>query len=251
MQNVLPDLLGLEIDGVAYKYTIDKDPNSDATVYLRNQHADGNGYIYNREDVWDQLPGNTKVGFDPLASTSADLWGDGEVGIDGEGTLSDVSVIYTYKYNLCVEPLSDPSCPGYADAWMKYLLDNALFPDVDDPYYDEYVQAQLKLESEPVEEEFEEVVEDEEEKEELDIEKALAISGAVEKLANSAAQQSMLRSLAAPEKLNTYYEVNINGGAYEDSIELKDSTLPDNNVVLRNLATDEKHNAMVRSQYNN
>lgn len=250
MQNVLPDLLGMEIDGVAYKYTITKDPDTDATVYIRNQHVNG-GLIYNHEDNWDQLPGNTRVGFDPLAPTLADLWGDGEIGVEGDGQLSDVTVTYSYKYNICVEPLSDPSCPGYADAWFQQLLDNALFPEVDDPYYNEYVQAQLELEAEVVEEEQQPEEEAEEEKEELDIEKALAVSGAAEKIADAVAQQSMLVELANVEKLNSYYDVNISGGAYNETLELKDSTLPDNNAVLRNLATDTKHTAMIRSQYNN
>lgn len=245
MRNILPAQAGLEVTGLSYRYTIDKDPNSDATVYIRNEHVNG-GYIYEREDVWDGLPGNTKVGYDPLIPTLGDLWGNGEIGVEGDGVLSNTSVVYTYRFDPCFDPMVDPSCPGYKPP--NNLLQYA---DLSDPYNDPLVQEQLNRKTNFVEQEFEEKQEEDEEKEELDIEKALSISGAVEKLADGIAQGIMLKNLAAIDKLNSYYDTEINGGAYEDVIQLNDSYLPDNGRLLRNLATDEKHNAMVRSQYEN
>jgi hypothetical protein len=42
---------------------------------------------------------------------------------------------------------------------------------------------------------------------------------------------------------------SIQGGVYEESVILEDTTLPDNASVMRNLAQDGLHQTMVRSQY--
>lgn len=251
MNSILPDQSGLMISGVFHRYTIDKDPNSNATVYLRNENALGNGYVYERNDIWDGLPGQTKVGYDPVLPIPKEAMGQGEIGVNGDGTLSNVTVLYSYKYDTCHNPITDPSCPGYFDALYKYLLDNNLFKtDTNDPYYDEWVQAQLNKED-PIGEEIEKVEskEKEEEKKELDIEAALSISGAAEELADVAQQELMLAALSASIKLNSYYGAVIQGGSYEETVKLHDAELPDNSKALRNLASDQIHKNMVRLQY--
>jgi hypothetical protein len=252
MDSVLPDQGGLTINGIFHRYTINKDPNSDATVYLRNENALGEGYVYERNDVWDGLPGNTKVGYDPVLPIPREAMGQGKIGIDGDGTLSNVTVLYNYKYDTCYNPITDPSCPGYFASLYKYLLDNNLLnTNTDDPYYNEWVQAQLDREY-PIgetEEEKKEAKEEEEVEEELDIEAALSVSGAAEEIADVAQQEAMLKALAALPKLDSYYSVAIQGGSYEETIKLKDAEIPDNTRALRNLASGETHRDMVRSQY--
>lgn len=253
MTNVLPQHMGLTVDGVFYRYTITKEEEADATVFIRNKYANREGYIYNREDNWDGLPGNKKVGFDPLASLLGADFGDGEIGVVGQGSLTDVNVSYTYKFDTCANPLSDPQCPGYADALYKYLQDNNLFDDKNNPYYNEYVQNVLneKVEQEE-EEQVSETVEEEENQEEKSLEDKLAIvEGAASQLADANQQQDMLLQLASPQKLDSYYSVVINGGVYNETIKLEDSNLPDNSSALRNLASDSLHRSMVRLQYDN
>lgn len=252
MGDVLPPQAGLEVNGVLRRYTIQKDPNSDATVYLRNDNALGDGYSYESNDVWDGLPGNTMVKYDPVLPIPRAALGDGEIGVDGDGTLSDVTVIYNYKYDTCYNPITDPSCPGYLDALYKYLLDNGLWNtnNIEDPYYNEWVQAQLEREY-PLGEEVEEKEQkkEEEQEEELDIEAALSVSGAAEEIADVAQQEAMLKALAALPKLDSYYSVTIQGGTYEETVKLQDAEIPDNTRAMRSLASDQTHKDMVRLQY--
>ena len=253
MGDVLPPQAGLAVNGVLRRYTIQKDPNSDATVYVRNENALGEGYSYESNDVWDGLPGNTMVRYDPVLPIPRAALGDGEIGVDGDGTLSNVTVIYNYKYDTCYNPITDPSCPGYLDALYKYLFDNGLLnrENIEDPYYNEWVQAQLEREY-PLGEEVEkkEIKEEEEPEGELDIEAALSIGGAAEEIADVAQQEAMLKALAALPKLDSYYSVVIQGGTYEETLTLEDSEIPDNTSLLRSLASDQTHNDMVRLQYN-
>ena len=253
MDSVLPPGAGLTVNGILHRYTIEKDPAGNATVYIRNENALGEGYVYNHEDVWDGYPGSTISGYEPLLPIPREAMGQGEIGVVGEGTLSDVNIVYNYVYDTCYNPITDPSCPGYFDALYKYLLDNGLLNgnEIEDPYYNEWVQAQLDREyslGEEVKSE-KETKEEEDPEGELDIEAALSISGAAEEIADVAQQEAMLKALAALPKLDSYYEVVIQGGTYEETVKLQDSEIPDNTRALRNLASDQTHKDMVRLQY--
>ena len=59
MVNVMPDVVGLDVTGVYYRYTIGKDPAADALVYVQNENALGSGYIFRETDDWSGLAGNT------------------------------------------------------------------------------------------------------------------------------------------------------------------------------------------------
>lgn len=254
MNDVLPPQAGLTIGGVVHRYTIEKDPNSDATVTIRNENALGPGYVYELNDNWDGMNGSTKLGYQSLPEyIPREQFGTGEMFVTGDGTLSDTYVAYDYVYDECYIPLTDPSCPGYLDALYKYLLDNGLLDgdNIDDPYYNEWVQASLNQKTEVEEEEPEEVVEEEEETEEESIEDKLSIAGAAEKIADAAQQQAMFEALAGLPKFDPYYTVTIDGGVYQETITLQDKELPDNRRALRSLASDELHRSMVRSQYDN
>ena len=46
MTNVLPEYAGLEVNGLIYQYTAVKDPETNMIVWVQNEYADGNGYIF-------------------------------------------------------------------------------------------------------------------------------------------------------------------------------------------------------------
>jgi len=91
---------------------------------------------------------------------------------------------------------------------------------------------------------------EEEEQEELKMERALSVAGAAEQIANPMQQLAMMQQLASTGTLDSYYSATIEGGSYEDTIELKDTEIKDNYKALRNLAQDKLHRTIVRSQYN-
>lgn len=253
MRNVLPPEAGLQIQGVYHQYTINKDTNSNATVSIINKHASGNGNIYELNNNWDNLPSNTKIGFDLITPSLGTFWGNGSIGVDGNGTLSDVTIAYNYKFDPCFIPLSDPSCPDFKNALYQYLLDNNLInnePTINDPYYDEWLKLQLAQKvKEEKEEERKAEIEEEEEEEERSLEAALSVAGAAEKIADPIMQLTMMREMASVGTLDKYYGATIEGGTYIDTAELKDGIITDNYKALRNLAQDRTHRVMVRLQY--
>lgn len=254
MRYVLPPESGLTVEGIFHKYTITKDASKNSTVSIINKHIDGNSNIYEYSDNWDGIAGNTKVKYDPIASTLGTLFGDGEIKVQGDGTLSDVVVHYQYKFDTCFNPLTDPECPEFESAMLKYLLDNNLLnnnPTIDDPFYNQWVQFSLKQKAELKEEEPPEENEDEEEAEdELSIEEILSITNTAEGLVDIEQQVAMLKNLVGATKLDAYSKMKIDGGTFEETITLEDGVLHDNNRAFKNLSTDETHNKMVRSQYN-
>ena len=254
MQNILPAQTGLTIEGVYHKYTITKDANADAIVSITNENIDGTGYIYEYHDTWDQLPSNTKFKYDPIASSLGALWGKGEIKVTGDGTLSDVNIRYQYKFDTCFIPLSDPTCPDFRNALYQYLIDNDLLnnePNVDDPYYNEWVKFQLEQtakEEEKLEVADEEELEEEEEK--LTMQDLFSVEGLTKRLSDPFEQVKMLQKMASLEKLEGYYAVEIQGGNYEDTTKLVDKSIKDNFRALRNLSQNKVHEEMINMQYN-
>jgi len=81
MSKILPPEAGLEVQGIFHKYTITKESSADATVSIVNKNATGSGNIYERHDNWNQLPSNTKIGFDVVTPSLGTRWGDGSIGV--------------------------------------------------------------------------------------------------------------------------------------------------------------------------
>ena len=254
MTGVLPDHsapnVSLQINGVTYYYVMTKDEGEDVTVYVRNEDAVNGGYIFEEVDDWSGLPGNSIQKYFRFPGSNATLWGDGEITVDGTGTVSDASVIYMYRMDIgeeeiiCTNPLANPQCPGYIEALYKYLasLENL---SADDPYYDEWVQLQLKKETQIEDKQAENKTEDDEE----DIEKRLQVDPEVGGLIKLDTQNNFF-TLYNQSKIEPYFVVE-----YKDILELKDNLiledtiLPENNEALRQLASDAKHDLMIRSQY--
>ena len=257
MTNILPDFsqpfMTVEINGLTYQYTMVKDKDDDAVVTMSNDDLANPGQkIFENEDDWSQLHGGTIRKFFRFGYTNANRWGEGSLEIEGEGSIEDPYVIYNYKMVIdetlekCyLTPLADPICPGYENALADYIA-NLEAPEVDDPFYDEWVQANLADEAEkPKEEEIEEV---EEEKEEESLEEQLG-GESLEAMVDTSEQASILAELAQVPKLNQYYATSLQGGVYEETLTLPTTNYPDNRRALRNLASDANHRTMVRSQY--
>ena len=250
MNNLLPAQNNLTIEGVFHKDTITKDPTTDSTVSITNKKVGSNENVYEYVDDWNNLPSGTKIKYDPMASTLGTLFGDGEIKVTGDGSLSDVIILYHYKFDPCDTPLNDPSCPNYKDAVYQYLLDNDLLSggNVDDPYYNEWVQIGLDEQAELEELEVEEA-EAEEEIEELTVEEILSVRGVTEKIADPVQQLAMLQQLISVGKLELYFNLDIDGGVYEDVLKIDGGEIKDNVRAYRSLAQDSVHRSMVRSQY--
>jgi hypothetical protein len=248
MNTVLPPQAGLVVNGMFYQYTINKEVTANAQVHIQNKLSFDDSYLIKETDDWSGLPGNTitkLITFNPI---SRDLWGNGEILVEGEASISNPTVAYNYKYDTCYIVLSDPSCPGYAEALYKWLLDNGLLKgeiDINDPYYDQYVNLLLQYQIEESEEV--QIVEEEQDSDRL--EAKLTSGNAVAKIANAAQQQAMLASLQAVSPSFEAYYTSIPGGSYDEKISIEDAKIYDNTRVLRNLAQQSLHKDLVQLQY--
>ncbi len=246
MQNVLPEQAGLTVGNVIYRYTAVKDPADPMLVHVQNEDASGDGYIFRETDDWSGLPGNKIYKVVGVGDIPLERWGDGSIEVEGVGSVEDPSVVYTYQYDPCFDPQSDPSCPGYK---IEYDLDK-IIPVVEfqDPLEDEIIVEELEKETE---------IEEEEESE-----RKIRIAQAKEKLekllggVNSAAmsEQALAQEAAlfAMNYIPVSYTNALEGGYYEDVPMLKDGNLPSNKKALRvGLAQQKLHEDLIQSQYDN
>ena len=113
MVNIMPDVVGLDVTGVYYRYSIGKDPAADALVHVQNENTLGDGYIFRETDDWSGLAGNTITKAVPISNIPLQYWGLRSIEVEGEASISDASVIYTYRVDQCANAQSSPSCEGY------------------------------------------------------------------------------------------------------------------------------------------
>ena len=256
MGDVLPDYsapnVSLQINGLNYYYVITKDAESDAEVYVRNEDAINGGYIFEEVDDWSGLPGNSIQKYFRFPGSDASQWGDGSITVNGDGTISDASVIYLYRMDvgeqdiICTNPLVSPECPGYLDALYKYLasLDNVT---PDDPGYDIWLELQREAE---LKEEQTKQDNNEQRESEDNLEQRMQVDPEVGGLVDTDLQNQQLYELTASFVIEPYIAVDYPEIlVYEDNLQLEDTTLPDNSRAMRQLASDAKHYSMVRSQY--
>ena len=246
MQNVLPPQAGLTVGNVIYRYTTVKNTEDDMLVHVQNEDAQGDGYIFRETDDWSGLPGNSIYKVVGVGNIPIERWGDGSIEVEGKGSVTDPSVIYTYQYDPCFDPQSDPSCPDYK---VEYDLDE-IIPKVDfkDPLEDELIQKELEEQWKPEEEE--------------ESERKTRLAQAKQKLEellggiNSAAmsEQALAQEAAlfAMNYIPVSYTTSLNGGYYEDVPMLEDSEIPKNKKAARvGLAQQQLHQDMIDQQYNN
>ncbi len=253
--DVLPDFsspnVSLQVNGVTYYYVMSKDPTSDATVYVRNEDAVNGGYVFEEVDDWSGLPGNSILKNFRFTGIPGEQWGDGSITVEGDGTVTDASVIYLYRMDvdetdiICTNPLADPNCPGFLDAVYKYVS-SVEYLEPDDEFYEFWLAIQEEREVEVKEEEI--IIEEDEEEETLEL--VLRVDPKVGGLVNLDRQEEMLRKLNPEPFFQPYYQVEYQELIeYPDKHVMQDTLLPDNNRALRQLANEAKHYSMVRSQY--
>ena len=257
MTNVLPEQLGLVVNGVIYRYTTVKQPQDQMYVDVQNENALGTGYIFRERDDWSNLPGNTITKTVPVGDIPLEYWGNGEISVEGTGSVTNAQVAYSYRYDTCYDPINDPSCPGYdaamADFLAKYGL---LYQDVEliDPLDDENVKNALDNETE-VKEQEEDKEKAEREKKDKDKEKKrreIALSAAESALSSSLeiSQAAMLEAMNNVPSFQSYYVANLQGGVYPDTNMYQITTVPENKKGLRlGLAQQLMHDKMTDQQY--
>lgn len=265
---VLPTPPGLDINTVIYNYTINKDVNDSVDVHVQNENAKGTGYIFRETDQW--LPGslggteiNKVVG---VGSVPREYWGTGSIETEGDGYVTDPTVIYTYKVDPCFDPQFDPNCPGYkqptveiptVDLTSLYDVSNDSNVDLERRSCKEgdiSVECKAILEEEEEQKTEEELAEEEAEEEkdrEMRLEKALSEIDNSVMFAQAFAQSQMLAQANAATNMNSYYATSIPGGTYKESVVLVDKQLPQSKRGARNgLAQQLLHEKMIESQYN-
>ena len=257
MPDVLPEPPGLDIDTVIYNYTIRKQTEDQVDVYIGNENATGTGYIFREHDEWrpgslDGTEINKVIG---IGGIHRDQFGDGFIDVEGNGSVEDPRVIYTYRVDPCYDPQFDPNCPGYVTPVPD--IPEVNLDDLYNALEDENVDLERKTEiaQEQNEENLDEnekkkKEEEEEQKRRYRLEKMMSASDAAALFAESLMIKQMndLANMAA--NVNGYYTKSIPGGTYNDSVQLADKQLPDNRRGLRNnLAQQRLHQQMVDEQY--
>ena len=259
MPNVLPDPPGLDIDTVIYNYTIRKETDEQVDVYVGNENADGTGYIFREHDQWkpgslDGTQINKVVG---VGGIHRDQWGDGFIDVEGNGSVEDPNLIYTYRVDPCYDPQFDPNCPGYKipvpdipEVELTELYDANATGDANQEEWDPNDPRRYD-EEEGMSDEEKEKQEAEEEKDSKErLEKALSAADNSAMFAQALAQGQLLQSINQATNMDSYYAQSIDGGTYRDSIQLTDTQLPDSRQGLRNnLAQQKLHQQMVDEQY--
>jgi len=256
MTGVLPDFsspnVTLQVNGVTYYYVMSKDTADNVKVYVRNADPINGGYVFEEVDDWSGLPGNSIQKNFRFAGIPGDQWGQGSMEVEGNGTISDPSMIYSYRMDIttpdiiCTNPLADPTCPGFLDAVYKYVSGFEIM-EPDDEFYEYWLQLQ---EARKVEVEEKEIIIEEDEEEET-LELVLRVDPRVGGIVDLDRQEEMLRKLNPEPLLIPYYLVEYQGLIdYPDIHIIEDKMqMPDNNRALRQLASEAKHYSMVRSQY--
>ena len=246
MGSVLPDIPGVDINGLLYKYTTVKDPNTDMKVHVGNLNAEGDGYTFRETDDWSGVPGNTIIKSFPLANIPAANWGTGAIEVEGEGTVTDALVIYNYRVDECFNEQSNPACPGY----VKPV---PVIPVVElyDVLEDEDAMSAIEADEFQYDEDGNVILSEEEEEEETRIEMGLTASANALTLFKAQGQDDIIMAINQQTNIAMYYNASINGGVYADAPGLADSEIADNKKALRNnLAQQILHEQMVDMQYN-
>lgn len=256
MGDVLPEPPGVFIDNVLYQYRIEKETEDQVTVYVYNRDAAGTGYIFRERDDWmpGSLSGTQITKIVPLGRLHRELFGDGGIEVQGDGSVYDTNVVYTYRVDPCYDPQFDPNCPGYElripdiyDGSDIVIYDALASGDADREQYEGNEES--SEDDELTDEEKKKLEEEEEKDREMRLEAALLEAGRAALFAEALAMSQLTDSVQV--NMNNYYARTIDGGTYSDAIVLDDKKLPENQRGLRNgLAQQLLHQQMVDSQYN-
>ena len=253
MPSVLPNPPGLDIQNVIYSYKIQKETGDAITVHVQNENANGTGYIFRETDQWQpgSLAGTGISKAVPVGNLPREVWGNGSIDVDGNGSVYDASIVYTYRVTPCYDPQFDPNCPDY----VVQIPD---IPEVDYEVYDVFDDENVDMERNKTIEQDEinkaEAKKDKEEEEEerkrkYRLEKVMSALQAAQ-LANESLIIQQMNDLMQNQINTLYVSKQIPGKEYMDTVTLTDSKLPDSNRGLRNgLAQQLLHQQMVEMQY--
>ena len=248
MESVLPDIPGLDVNGLIYRYTTVKNPEDNMKVHVRNLNAEGEGYTFSATDDWSGVPGNTIVKSYPLSNVASSKWGDGSITVEGQGSVTDPVVIYSYRIDECYNEQSNPACPGY----VKPI---PVIPVVEiyDVLEDEAAMGAIDEETDfKYDEDGNLILVEEEEDEETRLEMGLTASANALTLFKTQGQSDIIMAINLQTNINMYYNANLNGGTYNETVGLVDAEISDNKKALRNnLAQQLLHEKMIDMQYNN
>lgn len=249
MSNVLPQATGLTVSNVIYSYTTIKNEEDAMIVYVQNEDAQNEGqYIFREKDDWTGIPGNTINKVIQVGQVPIDRWGDGSIEWEGEGKVVDPFVAYTYQYDTCFDPQSDPECPGYKPEVPDIPNVEPVDPLDDDVLQDEIDREMTMRDEDDEEKERRQFAEsEEEEEEEVDLETILGIVGRSLQGAQDTAKHNQVMAM---NQFSQQYFQQLPDGVIEDTVVLQDSRLPRNNRGRRlQFAQDLLHEKIVKSQY--
>ena len=249
MQNVLPQQAGLQVSSVAYQYKTVKNTEDDMLVHVQNENARGPGYIFRSTDDWSGIPCNSINKIVPVNLIDISYWGPGSIEVEGFGSVEDAKVFYTYQYDPCFDPQTNPECPGYIDPFVVELTE----VEVTDPLDDDIIQdeldrkANLRQQKEDEKEEARKRALEKVEEIEERLEQLLGIA-----MENDFAIDAVLlhEAMMGLNALPQSYLKTLVGGNYEDTVVLVDSKLPSNPRSLRvGMAQELLHQKLVDLQY--
>lgn len=228
---------GIDINGVIYQYTAVKERADPYTVSIQNENANGSGYIFRETDDWSGKSGATINKFVPVPYSPLGNWGTGSIEQVGIGEVQDPTVVYTYR----IDPERlQPSQEAYDFGTVSTY----------DALSDGYVTASLEPTDRELYEDDDEVNQkDTEEEDDGRLEKALAASENALTIGVGTTQNALVQAMNVATNLNTYYAANIPGGAYRETVVLKDKNIPDNRRALRSLGQQKLHTEMIEEQY--
>lgn len=248
MQNVLPQQAGLTVSNVIYRYTAVKQTEDDMLVHVQNQNVDVPGFIFRETDDWSGIPGNTINKVVPVNNIPGELWGDGSIAVEGIGEVTNASVFYSFQFEPCFDPQSDPSCPGYVDPFQVMLEEVKVYDPMDDQLIQDELDRKATLRDEDEEDRQRRRTMEKGKKEDR-LEAALSIVNAALLTAEAQAQAAELINMNFIPQ--SYYQ-NIPDNKYEEKTVLLGGNIPDNKKGRRvGFAQQLLHEEMVDSQYNN
>jgi len=248
MTEVLPQQAGLTVSNVIYRYTSIKQTEDDMLVHVQNQNAEASGFIFRETDDWSGIPGNTINKIVPVNNIPGELWGDGSIEVEGTGQVTDASVIYSFQFEPCFDPQSDPSCPGYQDPFDLMLEEVKVFDPMDDKFIQDELDRKTVMDEEDEEDRQRRKMMAEGKKEDR-LESILSIVNIA--LLDAEAQSKAAELLAMNFIPQTYYQ-SIPDNKYEEKVVLPGGDIPDSRNGRRvGFAQQLLHKQMVDSQYNN
>lgn len=257
MDSVFPTPPGLDVQSIIYNYTIQKPTDEQVDVTIQNKNALGQGYIFRETDSW--KPGSlsgTQINkaVPVVPNIPREAWGEGSVNVQGNGSVVDPQVVYTYKVDPCYDPQFDPNCPGYKVPVpdIPEVDVSTLYDATDgDAELDQYKEDDRYQDEEELSDEEKKAQKEEEEKDSKErLEKALAAADNSIMFANAMAQSQILETLAMSTNMSSYYNASIDGGVYKETVTLSDKQIPENRQGLRNgLAQQLLHEKMIEMQY--